>query len=291
MRRAGLRPDRVMLIVRDPAAEKRGRPAARPSRRAERAQDRSHNFHPYVIRKRSPELVAAIGDAMRALVEDPIEFYAEMYDGFSYADYASELVRVGANSYRDPELRFALEKSGAEHVLFTGGGIVPASMFDIPGIRMIHVHTGFLPHVRGADVLLWSLLVRGRIGVSAFVMTPGLDDGDVLAAKELEPIKIALPAGSSGDPDTLYRALFSFIDPLIRAELLVGDLLEATDDLSSLPASPQDLSTGITYHFMHPIVRNRALSELFDGSPSRPAGATPAGVEPSPARYQKYYER
>src|SRR4029078_4824287 len=80
MRRAGLRPDRVMLIVRDPAAEKRGRPAARPSRRAERGQDRSHNFHPYAIRKRSPELVAAIGDAMRALVEDPIEFYAEMYD-------------------------------------------------------------------------------------------------------------------------------------------------------------------------------------------------------------------
>ena len=57
-------------------------------------------------------------------------------------------------------------------------------MFEIPGIRLIHVHTGFLPQVRGADVLLWSLLVRGRPGVSAFFMTPGLDDGDVLAARE-----------------------------------------------------------------------------------------------------------
>jgi SAM-dependent methyltransferase len=291
MRRAGLRPDRVMLIVRDPAAEKRGRPAARPSRRAERAQDRSHNFHPYAIRKRSPELVAAIGDAMAALVEDPMGFYAEMYDGFSYADYASELVRVGANSYRDQELTLALEKSGAEHVLFTGGGIVPAAVFEIPGIRLIHVHTGFLPYVRGADVLLWSLLVRGRIGVSAFLMTPGLDDGDVLAAKELDPIKVALPAGTGNDPDTLYRALFSFIDPLIRAELLVGDVLEATGDLHSLPASPQDLSSGITYHFMHPVVRNRALGELFDVPPLRAAEATPADADPSPARYQKYYER
>jgi len=176
-------------------------------------------------------------------------------------------------------------------VLFTGGGIVPASMFDIPGIHLIHVHTGFLPHVRGADVLLWSLLVRGRIGVSAFVMTPGLDDGDVLAAKELEPIKVTLPAGTHDDPDTLYRALFSFIDPLIRAELLVGDVLASTGDLHSLPASPQDLSSGITYHFMHPIVRNRALGELFDGSPSRASGATPADAEPSPARYQKYYDK
>jgi len=110
MRRAGLRPDRVMLIVRDPSAENRGRPAARPTRRAERAQDRSHNFHPYAIRKRSPELVAAIGDAMQVFVEDPLGFYAEMYDGFSYADYASELVRVGANSYRDPQLAIELER-------------------------------------------------------------------------------------------------------------------------------------------------------------------------------------
>jgi SAM-dependent methyltransferase len=291
MRRAGLRPERVMLIVRDPGAEKRGRPAARPTGRAERAQDRSHNFHPYAIRKRSPELVAAIGDAMREIVDDPTAFYTEMYDAFSYADYSAEVVRVGANSYRDPGLARALEESGAGHVLFTGGGIVPPSVFEIPGIRLMHVHTGFLPHVRGADVLLWSLLVRGRIGVSAFFMTPGLDDGDVLAAKELEPIIVTLPAGTHADPETLYRALFSFIDPLIRAELLVGDLLEGNGDLRSLPSSPQDLSSGITYHFMHPAVRNRALGEMFDASPSRAAGPPRADAEPSPARYQKFYDR
>ena len=291
LRRAGLQPDRVILMVRDPAAEKRGRPASLPSGRAERAQDRSHNFHPYAIRKSSPELVAAIGDAMAAIVDDPMGFYAEMYDDFSYGDYASEVVRVGANSYRDPALAAALEKSGAEIVLFTGGGIVPASVFEVPGVRLIHVHTGFLPHVRGADVLLWSLLVRGRPGVSAFFMTPGLDDGDVLAAKELQPMKITLPAGSRFDSDMLYRALFSFIDPLIRAELLVGDVLEPADDLHALSATPQDLSTGVTYHFMHPIVRSRALGELFAVPPLRAAADASADTGPSPARYQKYYER
>lgn len=291
MRRAGLRAERVILMVRDPGAEKRGRPAGRPSGRAERAQDRSHNFHPYTIRKSSPEIVEAIGDAMAGIVEDPMGFYAEMFDGFSYGDHASRVVRVGANSYRDPALAAALEKSGAETVLFTGGGIVPASVFAIPGIRLIHVHTGYLPFVRGADVLLWSLLVRGRPGVSAFFMTPGLDDGDVLAAKELEPLRITLPAGSSNDADTLYRALFSFIDPLIRAELLVGEVLAPADDLGALSATPQDLSTGVTYHFMHPIVRSRALGELFTVPPLRAAGGSPGESGPSPAQYQKYYER
>ena len=65
MRRSGLQPERVILIVRDPAAAKRGRGASsRPGGRAQRAQDKSHNFHPYAIRKSSPELVEAIGATM-----------------------------------------------------------------------------------------------------------------------------------------------------------------------------------------------------------------------------------
>ena len=84
--------------------------------------------------------------------------------------------------------------------------------------------------------------------------------------------------GATTTTDTLYRALFSFIDPLIRAELLVADVLEPADDLGALPATPQDLSTGITYHFMHPIVRSRALGELFTVPPLRAAAGTPSRI-------------
>ena len=292
MRRAGLQPERVILMVRDAGAEKRGKAAGRPSGRAERAQDRSHNFHPYAIRKDSPQLVEAIGAAMAAVVDDPLGFYAEMFDGFEYRDHATHFSRVGANSYRDPAVAAALADGKAETVLFTGGGIVPPAIFEVSGVRLIHVHTGFLPHVRGADVLLWSQLVRGRPGVSAFFMTPGLDDGDVLAAKELAPLKITLPPGTRIDEDTLYRAMFSFIDPLIRAELLVADVLEPAEDVRTLAATPQDLTTGITFHFMHPIVRSRALNELFEVPPVSAAAATPETESgPTPASYQKFYER
>jgi SAM-dependent methyltransferase len=291
MRRAGLQPERVILMVRDAGAEKRGKPAGRPSGRAERAQDRSHNFHPYAIRKDSPQLVDAISAAMAAVVDDPSALYSEMFDGFDYRDRATHFHRVGANSYRDPSVVAALADAKAETVLFTGGGIVPPAVFEVPGVRLIHVHTGFLPHVRGADVLLWSQLVRGRPGVSAFFMTPGLDDGDVLAAKELAPLKITLPPGTRVDDDTLYRAMFSFVDPLIRAELLVADVLEPADDVLTLAATPQDLTTGITYHFMHPIVRSRALNELFEVPPISAAAALETETGPTPASYQKFYAR
>lgn len=293
LRRAGLRPERILVMVQDPITSRMGRPAAITHplylRWAANVQDKAHNHHPYEIRKKHPHLVRSIAAAMAGVVDDPEGFYREMYDDFSYESYADEVRLVATNSYKDPRLVDALRPLGPTTVLFTGGGIVPRSVFDLPGIKLIHVHTGYLPHVRGADVLLWSTIVRGRPGVSAFYMTPGLDDGDVLAAKELEPMVVPVPATEHVDDDTLYRALFSFIDPVIRAELLVADVLEPADDVGQLVATPQDLGQGITYHFMHTIVRSRALRMLFEVPR---AGAERTGAAGShPRRYQRFYEK
>jgi SAM-dependent methyltransferase len=293
MRRAGVHPSRIILMVRDTKAEERGKPAnlgALTMRRAEKAQDRSHNFHPYAIRQDHPELVVAIASAMSAVVDDPARFYDEMFDGFSYDDFAP-IERVGANNYKDPGLHAALARHSGETVVYTGGGIVPSPIFEIPGMRIIHVHTGFLPHVRGADVLLWSMLVRGRPGVSAFFMSPGLDEGDMLAARELAPLAVTLPPGRHYDDDTLYRALFSFIDPLIRAELLVDDVILPSDDLSTLRGTPQQLDVGVTFHFMHPAVRAKALQRLFVGGSGDRANTRRSSERGNPRDYQKFYEK
>jgi len=73
------------------------------------------------------------------------------------------------------------------------------------------------------------------------------------------------------DDQTLYRAIFSYCDPLLRADLLVNHVL-AKGDGSSLDGLPQDTSRGVTYHFMHSALRARVLAELFVGN--EPAGAS-----------------
>ena len=210
-------------------------------------QDRSHNFHPYAIRKRSPELVAAIGDAMRCSSRTRLAFYAEMYDGFSYADYASEVVRVGANSYRDPELAVALEKSGAEHVLFTGGGIVPAVGVRDPGDPADpRPHRLSPARARRRRTAVVAARARAHRGLGV------LHDAGPRRRRRArrQGARTAQGRAAGREPRTTptrsTARSFSFIDPLIRAELLVGDVLEAAGDLHSLPASPQDLST--RYH-------------------------------------------
>ena len=293
MKRAGLRPERIVLMVRDPLG---GRLRALPGidtepalRLSARAQDRAHNFHPYRIQRRSPELIHAIARALEPLVTDPSSLFTEMFDGFRYDDYADDVVRVGASDHKDPRLHSVLRRIAPATLIFSGGGIVPRTVFDIAGLTIVHVHTGLLPYVRGADVLLWSLLVRGRPGVSAFVMTPGLDDGDVLATWETDPLTVDLSAMARPDDETLYRAVFSFVDPILRAELLVRDVLEPAADASQLVGTPQDVNQGVTFHFMHPTVRGRALQQLFvSGRASAPAADS---TTPMLERYSPYYDK
>ncbi len=292
MKRAGLRPERIVLMVRDPLG---GRLRSLPGidtepalRLSARAQDRAHNFHPYRIQRRSPELVRAIARAVEPLVPDPNSLFTEMFDGFRYDDYADDVVRVGASDHKDPRLHAVLRRIAPATLIFSGGGIVPRAVFDIAGLTIVHVHTGLLPYVRGADVLLWSLLVRGRPGVSAFVMTPGLDDGDVLATWETDPLAVDLSGMTRPDDETLYRAVFSFVDPILRAELLVRDVLEPAADASTLTGTPQDLHQGVTFHFMHPTVRGRALQQLFvSGRASAPVADS---TTPMLERYRPYYD-
>jgi len=291
MRRAGLRPRRILHLVRGRFAALGGAGDLEPIRRvAARLQDRSHNYHPYAIRKRSPALVGAITRALEGVVDEPAGTIREMYDDFFFDAYAERVERVSMASFRDPRVLTALAASSGEAVLFTGGGVLPAPVFEVPGITLLHVHTGLLPHVRGADVLLWSLLVRGRPGVSAFVMARGLDEGDILATREHEPLAIPLPPGDRPDDELLYRALFSFVDPLLRADLLVHDVLAPWDGQGDLRGRTQDLAIGTTFHFMHPMVRQRALGALF---PSTPSEVPPTAARPrsSPGAYRRYYEK
>ena len=294
MRRAGLQPERdhrSWCATRGVEAATRGRAAASGAPNAPRT-GRTTSI-PTRSARTSPELVDAIGGAMAAVVDDPMGSYDGDVRRLLLRATSRRSARASApNSYRDPAVVAALEQAGAGTVIFTGGGIVPRA--GVRGPRhpaRPRAHRVSFRYVRGADVLLWSLLVRGRPGVSAFFMTPGLDDGDVLAAQELEPLQIELPAGSRFDDDTLYRAVFSFVDPLIRAELLVADVLERADDPRDLPGAPQDLGAGITYHFMHPIVRSRALAELFEraadprrGKLPRPTSGPVAGALPEVLR-------
>lgn len=177
--------------------------------------------------------------------------------------YSDMVTRIEVSGLADEAVLKALSNQPHGVALFTGGGLVPRHLTTLEGLRMLHIHPGYLPYIRGADGLLWSMLLRGRPGASAFFMAPGIDEGDLLAASEFEPLKFSVGPGELPDIQDMYRMLFSYYDPVIRAELLC-DLVATTSDLAGMVGEPQDLKTGRTFHFTGRRMRIEALSTMFE---------------------------
>ncbi|MFC1491399.1 formyltransferase family protein [Nitrospinota bacterium] len=220
------------------------------------------NFWPRRIRQTYPNLhrnvTQAVGKAFALLPE----FFDEMLGKFDYGDYATKVDRVMVDSLADSKLVNFLSERAPAAVLYTGGGIVPASLLKLCGVKFLHFHPGVLPYIRGADGLLWSMLVRGNPGASAFYMEPGIDTGPVIATRDYPALSFELSGGKRPDDQTLYRAIFSFFDPVLRARLM-ADVFRSGGDLMNLPCTPQEGANGITYHFMSDPLRRAALERLF----------------------------
>lgn len=222
---------------------------------------RNRIFHwPNAMAKRYPDDVSAIVSS----VSGKLGFAEETLRGAQInkplIEYSPSVDTLLVKNLKDSALSDYLENQADKEFLFTGGGIVPRSLLDIDGARFIHVHPGFLPDIRGADGLLWSVLTRGRPSASAFYMAPGIDTGDVVTARWLPGIDVRIDAGI--DMRTRYRMAYAYIDPWVRCYVLRG-LLERHAEFGGIPASGQDDRAGCTYHFMHDHLRTLALNKLF----------------------------
>ena len=268
MRRMGVIPKTIILLVQNQQAKKTKTVLPflpNPIRKwyFEKKQNYFNNFWPRRIRTIYSDLFETMCKVLKQLRPDSREFFEEMYhSGFDYDKYAIELKRVFLENLKDNILLEILNSLEHNLVLFTGGGIVPKQLLEVPGIRFLHIHPGHLPEVRGADGLLWSVLVRGHPSATIFYMNKGIDTGDILLVSDFPEIKFPIQGNKRPEDIILYRAVFSFFDPLIRTQLLCK-IIEIDPNFSKLGGKKQNQNEGITYHFMHPLLRKLALEKIF----------------------------
>jgi methionyl-tRNA formyltransferase len=67
------------------------------------------------------------------------------------------------------------------------GQMLPKSIINYPKYKCLNIHGSLLPDLRGAVPIPMAIL-KGykKTGVSIPIMTPGLDDGEVIASRELD---------------------------------------------------------------------------------------------------------
>lgn len=233
---------------------------------ARRAQAASSMYWVRRLPQTHPELFATVSGTIEKQYELPPGFYGSLLDGFDFSAFAEETIELSVTGLRDPALASALSALEPGPLLFTGGGILPDAIASDPQRPLIHVHPGWLPSIRGADGLLWSTALLGCPTASCFVMAPGLDTGRLISATRFAALTFRVGNGQRPDAQTLYRMLYAYYDPLLRARLLLDVAGQAVrDGMGALieKAVPQDLTQGRTYNFMHPRLRAAVLERIF----------------------------
>jgi hypothetical protein len=259
LRAAGLRPQKALLVEFGPPPQPTGRLQRLLGARAGAVLQRA-------IGRGKPKAAAPARDA---LFEDCCEqmqagqpLRVDYFGEFDYAAHAQTTERCRATGYSDPLFQERLRReTGA--LLYTCGDRVPRSLTEDPRVRIVHIHPGVVPPIRGSDGLLWSIAVRGRPGASCFYMDEGLDTGAVIATREFEPPRFPrLARHLDAHEPTLYRALLHSYDPHLRGRLLV-EVVRANEgrSLRELPSKAQRRDEGRSWFAMHPRLRRKVLAE------------------------------
>lgn len=166
-------------------------------------------------------------------------------------------IALNVESINSPNVIQALQGTGVgEYIIFSGGGILRKPILNC-GPKFIHVHPGIVPDIRGSDGLLWSSLVRGRIGMSAFFMNEGIDTGDVIEQREYA-IPACIPSILDAEKWEIGDWLIRYADPVFRSELL-KDILLGYLDGEAFPREVQGDRSGKVYYFMHDLIKSKSV--------------------------------
>lgn len=141
-------------------------------------------------------------------------------------DAGLEVIQV--ERARDPELSTRLEALAPDVAIVVAyGSILPKNLLEVPRKGFVNLHFSLLPRYRGAAPVQRAIMNGDEVsGASVMVLTEGMDEGPVLAEREL-PI-------ASDDTTQTYGARLA----AIGAELLVETVASYLE--GTVTPEPQD---------------------------------------------------
>ncbi|MBQ7673919.1 MAG: hypothetical protein IJT36_05275 [Alphaproteobacteria bacterium] len=137
-----------------------------------------------------------------------------------------------------------IKNSSVNFVVFAGwGGQILKPNILSQGKPILHVHPGIVPEFRGSTTVYYSMLSVGKVGASAFFMSTGIDEGQLITQKEFD-------INCDIDIDYLY-------DVEIRGIVLVEAVKKILSGIASIPQKNDKYA--LPYFKIHPTLKHIAL--------------------------------
>lgn len=80
-----------------------------------------------------------------------------------------------------------IKKNPVDLYIISGARILTKEVIEACRGKILNIHPGLLPEVRGLDTFLWSIILKKPLGISAHMITSKIDSG-LLICKEKLPI-------------------------------------------------------------------------------------------------------
>jgi methionyl-tRNA formyltransferase len=99
----------------------------------------------------------------------------------------NNLELVTPTKVRDKDFVSLLRNNNPDiYMVVSYGKILPKEILQIPAIMPVGIHPSLLPKYRGAAPINWALInAETKTGVMLFKLTPGMDEGPIIAKEEI----------------------------------------------------------------------------------------------------------
>jgi folate-dependent phosphoribosylglycinamide formyltransferase PurN len=226
------------------------------------SQETKINFYPREIEKRYPELQQAIFKEVSKKYNLSNDILKSTTNKLEISQYCENIETIFVTGLKDKKLEDKIIEGNEGTILYTGGGIVPPSLLSILNTKFIHIHPGYLPDIKGADCTLWSTMLFGRASATCFFMSPGIDTGDIIMPRWMPELFFDIQK-KKYDDKTLYRAIYSYLDPWVRAVVL-REFLTTHKEFKEIKTIKQNETDGYTFYFMHNEMKRIALNRFIN---------------------------
>ncbi len=103
-------------------------------------------------------------------------------------------------------------------ILNTGSFIYTQKLITNLNDKVYHVHPGYLPDLKGADGIFWSILKFNKVGMSLFRINEKIDEGEIYARKYFDFYQFKHRAFNNLKTKEKYNFILSTLDPILRAK-------------------------------------------------------------------------
>tara|TARA_Y100000590_G_scaffold33049_1_gene36248 strand:- start:57 stop:884 length:828 start_codon:yes stop_codon:yes gene_type:complete len=162
----------------------------------------------------------------------PEDFFTSSYKNDSLYNFANDIEFVNTDNINSEIFVKSLLKKKNLNYLNTGKKIYKEPLNH--NLKILHIHPGYLPNIRGADASLWNMEKLNCLGATSFLMTKKIDEGSIVSKSFYNYPRIKLNNFANIEIKELYRFWFSFIDPIIRSRHFDDYILESKSEENNL---------------------------------------------------------